>query len=157
MTTIKIKKSKSCDNHQKPKPISGDSPEAPPPSIALNRTQATLNCSAGYMSVVTIVIFIVGVFPRIQKHHHHHHYHPQVCPVEVQAGVLWDRVRRLRPELCLQGDCEFLKLMVNRMFLTKDNSPGQWERWRHCKDPASPQGIIRCQTLKIRTRKEGVV
>merc|ERR1712012_1199775 len=29
----------------------GDSPEAPPPSIALNRTQATLNCSAGYMSV----------------------------------------------------------------------------------------------------------
>merc|ERR1712203_911311 len=29
----------------------GDSPEAPPPSIAPNRTQATLNCSAGYMSV----------------------------------------------------------------------------------------------------------
>merc|ERR1712203_289588 len=29
----------------------GDSEEAPPPSIALNRTQATLNCSAGYMSV----------------------------------------------------------------------------------------------------------
>ena len=26
----------------------GDSPEAPTPSIALNRTQATLNCNAGY-------------------------------------------------------------------------------------------------------------
>merc|ERR1711962_1750997 len=29
----------------------GDSPDAPPPSIALNRTEASLNCSAGYMSV----------------------------------------------------------------------------------------------------------
>merc|ERR1719219_1919822 len=29
----------------------GDSPDAPPPSIALNRTEASLNCSAGYMAV----------------------------------------------------------------------------------------------------------
>ena len=29
----------------------GDSPDAPPPTIALNRTEASLNCSAGYMSV----------------------------------------------------------------------------------------------------------
>merc|ERR1711962_558142 len=29
----------------------GDSPDAPPPTIALNRTEAVLNCSAGYMSI----------------------------------------------------------------------------------------------------------
>ena len=37
----------------------GDSPEAPPPSIALNRTQATPNCSAGYMSVFIVISIII--------------------------------------------------------------------------------------------------
>merc|ERR1711936_1375014 len=43
-----------------------------------------------------------------------------VCPAAVQAGVLWDCVRRLRQELCLQG---------------------QWQRWRNCQDPTPSQGM----------------
>ena len=41
--------------------IAGDSPEAPPPSIALNRTQATLNCSAGYMSVFIVIAIAITI------------------------------------------------------------------------------------------------
>ena len=93
----------------------GDSPEAPPPSIALNRTQATLNCSAGYMcdqtlhtAIVIVIVIVFVILIAILKvilstKNTILNDHCQVCSAAVQAGVLRNRLCRLWQELGLQG------------------------------------------------------